>query len=485
MTYYWGMLRAADLGGLKAMTNAVSTFEGHFKTRITEWQKMQRDLASCSWHGPASDSTDTALQERTNQLFLVDQAIEDLRVVLTDAMDTLLLLQARQKALVENAAASGLRIAEGDENTAPVVEILPPGKGDEAARHDPEWVKAMEAARDKLAKAVDDLGGEVKTMDDTVTAALGRLDNTYLSAGDFTPERLADVQKDIDRLDKDTNLKIGAPPGSPGGNRQWWDSLPESTRQQLLHDHPGQIGALQGLPAQTRDEANRLYLPQLRDQIAQSLAGTGPQVHASQTDLDGLNALQKQLDTVTHPPQLLLRVDAPMNQPGPPAAVIAYGNPDTATNIAAYVPPNPAAGTVAGDAATARALAVAAGKADPTKTTASLVALSLGPPGDPGLTPSSRPGRPLRESSTSVDMFRSLADSHQGNGATVSEISAVPEGQGSGYAIARTPLDKYRWNLSDLKEDPCTSDAVVARTPGGLDDPSSHHAVVNAIIGYP
>ncbi|MFH8387998.1 hypothetical protein ACH4E7_45230 [Kitasatospora sp. NPDC018058] len=478
------MLKAADLGGLRAMTSAVSTFEGHFKTRITQWQKMQRDLASSSWHGHASDTTDLALQERTSQLFLVDQTIEDLRVVLTDAVDTLLLLQARQKALVENAAASGLRIADGDENTAPVVEILPPSKGDEAARHDPEWVKAMEAARDKLAKAVDDLGGELKTMDDTVTQALGRLDRTYLDTGDFTPERVADVQKDIDYLDKTTNLKIGPPPGSTGGNRQWWDSLPESTRQQLLQDHPGQIGALAGLPAQTLDEANRLYLPRLRDQIAQGLAGTGAHLHATQTDLDGLDALQKQIDTATHPPQLLLRVDTPMNQPGPPAAVIAYGNPDTATNIAAYVPPNPAAGTVASDAATARALAVSAGKADPTKTTASLVALSLGPPGDPGLTPSSRPGRPLRESSTAVGAYYSLAASHQGKGASVSEISAVPEEQGSGYAVARIPLDTYQADVyrADFP-DPWTSDAVVVRTPGSLDDPSSRHTVVNAIVG--
>ncbi|MFJ3219509.1 hypothetical protein ACIPLC_26735 [Kitasatospora sp. NPDC086801] len=481
MAYYWGMLKAADLDGLRAMTNAVSTFEGHFKTRITQWQKVQRDLASSSWHGHASDSTDGALQERTSQLFLVDQVIEDLRMVLTDAVDTLLLLQARQKALVEDAAADGLQIVDGDENTAPVVRILPPGKGDEAARHDPEWAKAMGAARDRLAKSVDDLSGEVKAMDDAVTQALGRLDTTFRSDGDFTPDRVAGVRKDVTDLDRATNLKIGGVPaaGGPGGNRKWWDSLPESTRQQLLQDHPGQIGALQGLPAQTLDQANRLYLPRLRAQITQGLADPDTSLHATQTDLDGLDALQKQIDTATNPPQFLLRVDTPMNQPGPPAAVIAYGNPDTATNIAAYVPPNPAAGTMATDAATARALAVAAGKADPTKTTASLVFTSLGPPGDPGLTPRSVPGRPLRESSTASGTYYGLAVSHQGKGATVSEISATPDGSGPGYAVARSPLDSYGTGLPD----PCTPDAVVAGTSGGLDDPSARHTVVDAIVG--
>ncbi|MFH8387602.1 hypothetical protein ACH4E7_43110 [Kitasatospora sp. NPDC018058] len=154
-------------------------------------------------------------------------------------------------------------------------------------------------------------------------------------------------------------------------------------------------------------------------------------------------------------------------------------NPDTATNIAAYVPPNPSAGTMAADAATARALAVAAGKADPTKTTASLVATSLGPPGDPGLTPRSVPGRPLRESSIALGAYSSLAVSHQGKGATVSEISATPDGSAPGYAVARMPLDNYWQGVVASR----TPDAVVARTPGGPEDPSSRHTLVNAIVG--
>jgi hypothetical protein len=91
------------------------------------------------------------------------------------------------------------------------------------------------------------------------------------------------------------------------------------------------------------------------------------------------------------------------------------------------------------------------------------------------------PGRPLRETTPSIGVYEGLATSHQGkNAATVSEISAVPDGQGSGYAVVRVPLEKY---LLDRPGDLCTPDAVVARTPGGIEDPSSHHAVVNAIIG--
>ncbi|MFH8385818.1 hypothetical protein ACH4E7_33665 [Kitasatospora sp. NPDC018058] len=65
----------------------------------------------------------------------------------------------------------------------------------------------------------------------------------------------------------------------------------------------------------------------------------------------------------------------------------------------------------------------------------------------------------------------------------MSEISAVPEGQGSGYAVARIPLDRYGSDLPNPYSDPCTPDAVVARTPGGIEDPSSRHTVVNAIVG--
>ncbi|MEU4119053.1 hypothetical protein AB0F71_31730 [Kitasatospora sp. NPDC028055] len=487
MAYYWGMLKTADFGGLTTTAHALATFEGHFKHRITDWQKMLRDLADCGWHGEAQQAADNALRTRTSQLYVLEQLIEDLRVMLTDAADSFVILQARQKTLVESAAASGLQILDGDVDTVPTVQILPPSKGDEGGRHDPEWLKAMETARDRLAKEVGDLSTEVKSVDDSVAAALGRIGHTFQTGWAVLPtDVVAEADKDAAAIDKATDGRIGVPSAlDPAGNAKWWASLPESTRQQLIQDHPGEIGGLNGLPAATRDQANRLYLPQLREQIAKDLSDENPSLHANpqphttQASLDALDALQKQVDTKTVPPQLLLGVGDPTTRPYTSAsAVLAYGNPDTATNIAAYTPPNPAAGTLAADAAAARGLAAAATKADPVNPTAALVVVSLGEPGDPGLTPSSVPGRPLR-SGAAQGVLDGLAASHQGRSPSVSEVSAVPQGQGSGFAVARVPLERYATSLPD----PVTPDTVVARTPGGIEDPASHHAIVNAIVG--
>ncbi|MFJ9777866.1 hypothetical protein ACIRVF_42615 [Kitasatospora sp. NPDC101157] len=484
--YYWGMLKVADFGGLTTTANALTAYEGHFKHRIAEWRKMLQDLADCGWHGEAQQAADDALRHRTSQLYVLEQLIEDLRVMLSDAADSLLVLQTRQKTLVETAAASGLQILDGGVDTAPTVQILPPSKSDEGGQHDPEWLKAMETTRDRLAKEIGDLSTEVKGVDDSVAAALSRIDHTFQTGWAVLPDEVVEeADKDAGAIDKATDGRIGVPsPMDPAGNAKWWASLPESTRQQLIQDHPGEIGGLSGLPAATRDQANRLFLPRLREQIAKDLSDenpdlrANPKLHVTQANLDGLDALQKQIDTKTVPPQLLLGLGDPVNQNVSTGAVLAYGNPDTATNIAAYVPPHPAVGTLAADTATARGLAVAAGKADPAHPTAALVFVSLGAPADPMLTPSSLPGRPLREGGAS-GTFQGLAVSHQGRKAIASEVSAVPQDQGSGFAVARVPLDRYVPGVVD----PCTPDAVVARTPGGIEDPASHHAIVNAIVG--
>ncbi|MFG2907392.1 hypothetical protein ACGF13_20290 [Kitasatospora sp. NPDC048286] len=470
---YWGMIKEADVGKLKATAQALATFEGKFKERIAGWQTMQRNLADSSWHGRASNATDTALQERTNQLFLVDQMTEDLRRMLTDAVDSILLLQARQKELITQAAGNCLEIVAADVNTVPVVQILPP---DKHSRNDPEWRKEVEAARDRLVDAVTLLCTDAQAVDERLSKALSSFDFIAKGEGDYDPAKVAEANKSAGELDKRVDQSMGSAASTPDANRKWWDSLPDSTRRQLLQDHPGRIGAMDGLPAETRDQANRAWLPQLRTQMAQELADPYRTLNVTQTNLDGLNALQKQIDTAGVPPQLLLSVDDPRGVPHAPGAVIAYGNPDTATNIASYIPANPAVGTLPADAAAARGLAVAAGKADPTKPTASIVFTSLGPPGDTSLTPTAVAG-PMRDSGpTYYRAYNSLRASHQDGNAVLSEVAATPDG--SGYLVARTPLDSTKtpgWEF--------TAGSIVARTPGNPDDPASRHTAANAIVG--
>lgn len=172
----------------------------------------------------------------------------------------------------------------------------------------------------------------------------------------------------------------------------WWKAMGADPKLQvqLIKDQPALIGALNGLPAMVRDKANRIVLAgdiaadnakieslnkqadQLQAEISQlqeTNKGNGSgritallddsqtgaleeqldkirsQMGSLQSQLDALNGLQGQLDQTTTkwgphgtptqmPPMYLLGFDT--DSAG--HAIVACGNPDTAKNVAVYVP---------------------------------------------------------------------------------------------------------------------------------------------------
>ncbi len=92
---------------------------------------------------------------------------------------------------------------------------------------------------------------------------------------------------------------------------------------------PDLIGSLDGIPATTRDEANRTYLPVLIAELAQRTGDDD-----AQTKLDALRMIQDKLNQPSHPPMYLLGI----GEEGNGRAIVSYGNPDTSKNVSAYVP---------------------------------------------------------------------------------------------------------------------------------------------------
>ena len=156
----------------------------------------------------------------------------------------------------------------------------------------------------------------------------------------------------------------GFPPPAAIGPRlvnASWRTLSPLQRQALIVSRPDAIGATDGVPAAARDQANRLTLKaletSLRAQIAAasvpvfpswapiiSSLGTPPltaldqrtriQIENLNGRLANVRALRTTLDTDAGPPRYLLAMDVG----GRGRAVVAVGNPDTATNVATYVP---------------------------------------------------------------------------------------------------------------------------------------------------
>ncbi|MFC9249398.1 alpha/beta hydrolase [Streptomyces sp. NPDC057136] len=121
------------------------------------------------------------------------------------------------------------------------------------------------------------------------------------------------------------NIPLDATPAERGA---WWAGLTQEQREEYLAVYPDQIGNLDGIPALVRDTANRDNLQLLIGKLE------GRDDEEAATKLAGLREIDRQLQAGTKPPMYLLGI----GDEGNGRAIVSYGNPDTARNVAAYVP---------------------------------------------------------------------------------------------------------------------------------------------------
>jgi len=119
----------------------------------------------------------------------------------------------------------------------------------------------------------------------------------------------------------------GAPPsGSATENAQWWAGLSPQDKANYLSTYGSQVGGMDGLPSDVRHEANMATLRQ----DAQS----GEDRQASQALLDRIEASQGKDAS----DRMLLLGFEPKSGGSDAKAIVAISNPDTADNVAIFVP---------------------------------------------------------------------------------------------------------------------------------------------------
>ncbi|MER6723047.1 alpha/beta hydrolase [Streptomyces halstedii] len=124
-------------------------------------------------------------------------------------------------------------------------------------------------------------------------------------------------------------LRDGIPEdATPAERNAWWAGLGQEQREEYLAVYPDVIGNLDGIPAAVRDAANRDNLQLLIGKL------DGRDDSRSVAQLEGLREIDRQLGAGTDPPMFLLGI----SDEGNGRAIVSYGNPDTARNVAAYVP---------------------------------------------------------------------------------------------------------------------------------------------------
>ncbi|MFJ2266038.1 alpha/beta hydrolase [Streptomyces sp. NPDC087849] len=233
----------------------------------------------------------------------------------------------------------------------------------------PHRAKAQDVA-DRLAHALR----EAREIDERYSSALSKLK----AAPGLTVDTKtwADMALDVDAVSQAAHNYLAKHlplDKSPAERKEWWDHLGKEQREEYISAFPELIGNLDGIPALVRDEANRENLQMLIGQL------DGKQDGASRDMLGGLKKIQEKLEKGGKLPMYLLGI----GDEGNGRAIIAYGNPDTADNVSAYVP---GLGTKLdadfADGTVNRALQTARGaqSADPSSRTASIVWLGYDAP---------------------------------------------------------------------------------------------------------
>ncbi|WP_324616554.1 alpha/beta hydrolase [Streptomyces sp. TN58] len=234
----------------------------------------------------------------------------------------------------------------------------------------PNFGKAVEIAN-RIAQAV----AEATEADAQWAPRLRKLkadDDLVVSEEDW-----ADVQADTCQVQsgaKDYLAHIKPPPPKGSGptlNAEWWNGLSAQEREAYITLQPASVGAMNGLPAEVRDSANRTVLAETHGAYRTELNGIPkepqPKYHYVQrgrawmreeTDewsawskkyedrkahlkdrLNGMEAIQARFDNTGArglPQAYLLGFDAEANHDG--RVILANGNPDTADHTSIFVP---------------------------------------------------------------------------------------------------------------------------------------------------
>ena len=198
----------------------------------------------------------------------------------------------------------------------------------ELPRLDNQLGEALDLENDILIAAL-----EQQAIDHT-RSALEKLISMRSGYSDYLQNSLATLHPDeYGRTQSEEPLAIPPADTGPEDVRNWWDSLSQHQRDQLVARHPPELGNLNGISAVVRDAVNQAVL---NDDIERATDTT--RYRNAVRTRDGLK-YDRGSDCPNERPVMLWAYD-PLAFNGLGRAAIAIGNPDYARNTALVVPGN-------------------------------------------------------------------------------------------------------------------------------------------------
>ncbi|MFD8326150.1 alpha/beta hydrolase [Streptomyces lydicus] len=315
-------LRFSALEGAKDEWAQIARRLGGYCDRVDA--HMLRPL-SHDWSGEAADKAQKRMTRLSDNFQFSSQ---ECALVETTLDGAIIELRAQQKLLhqvLDDATSKGYRVA-------PTGEVMYADEGDIPTGDPDAGVPAKEQERLGLESDIFDALRGAEEID-----ARYRLALTKLRVGRGLAVNGLESDRDAAAISKIAGVAVGLDSAPAKGTdpkkvRDWWKGLSKEEQEEQLALNPSLIGNLDGIPARTRDKANRVNLDRL---IAMHPPGTkvSPTV---QRQREGFELIRSRLerDAGKEPEPLLLGI----GPEGQGRAILSYGDPDTADNVSAYVP---------------------------------------------------------------------------------------------------------------------------------------------------
>ncbi|TSB19493.1 alpha/beta hydrolase [Streptomyces benahoarensis] len=295
---------------------------GGYQDRVES--HMRRPLKS-DWSGEAADAAQKRLDRLGQNFQFGSQECALIETTIDGFVTEMKEQQKRLRKLLDEAPARGFKVL-------PSGEVLYKDEGSIPTGDPDVGTPDKEVERRDLEGEILGIRRTVEEIDGRYSIAIARLQaDRGLKVDGLESERDA---SDVSQIaGTAVGLHTAPPKGTdPKKVNDWWKGLSQEERDEQLALNPDVIGNLDGIPSETRDEANRVNIDRLIDAHP---PGT-PMSEEQAEQQKGFRAIRDRLDRDDGkvPEPLLLGIE----EEGHGRAILSYGNPDTADNVAAYVP---------------------------------------------------------------------------------------------------------------------------------------------------
>ncbi|MFD7593155.1 alpha/beta hydrolase [Kitasatospora sp. NPDC059812] len=326
-------LKNAKLADLYAVADAYDALCKAYGQHAADWKSGTADRVHGSgWSGPAAAAAIPVLDGITDKLGAAATELHCIGAEVRDCADSLMLAQGKLRKALVDAQTKGMSVDDSGSVSWPPAS---------SPFQSTDWEAKQKAAAEEISKRIGAALSEATRVDQGLAEELKKYtghatDKSGLDA------RTASADVYLLQFGEAANplwkLNMPGKDATPTDVNAWWKGLGADGQQWFLSHHPETLGNLDGVPAEVRDQVNRAHLKFLMDDIMKKRTNHVPLNSAEQDlyDLYGpiVNRLEIDGKDPSRPPIYLLG----LGNEGKGRAILSYGNPDTATDISAYVP---------------------------------------------------------------------------------------------------------------------------------------------------